>query len=636
MSYVDSLVRYKRRRSREVKIGNLALGAENPVRVQTMLNTDTNDIDGSVLQTIKCVEAGAEYIRITAPGEKEAENLQLIKDKLREKGYTVPLIADIHFSPNAAEIAANIVEKVRINPGNYTDKKRLKPEELSDEDYNAEIERIRKRFVPLIETCKKNNAAMRIGTNHGSLSDRIMGKFGDTPEGMAESAMEFLRICKEQNYHDIVISMKASNTRIMVYATRLIVKKMKDEGMFYPIHLGVTEAGDGEDGRIKSAVGIGSLLADGIGDTIRVSLTEDPEVEIPVAKMILDHFNLYAGHKCIEDVKYNPVNPYRYHKRETTAIDIIGNGHVPVVIANLSNEDKITLDSFKKIGITGANGIWKKAELSPDFLYCGRNLPENLLIPMKVIVDYDKFKDIKNHKNIFPCIGLNELDEFVENRELAFLKMTCSQISDHVIRKIKNAPNIVFLLESDNVSKPLDFRAAVIRLINANCKNPVVFNLQYSTSDTEKFQTAVACDLGGVFIDGLGDGIMLGNTELEQKRIIQTSFQLLQSTGDRITKTEYISCPSCGRTFFDLMDTVAKIKDRTSHLTGLKIGVMGCIVNGPGEMADAHYGYVGAGKGKITLYKGMNIVKRAIPSEEAVEKLVDLIKENGDWVDEPA
>jgi len=630
--YIRSLVKYKRRKTIEVNIGNVPLGGDNPIRIQTMLNTDTNDIEACIEQSIRCIKAGAEYIRITAQGEKEAYNLAKIKEGLKKRGYQTPLIADIHFNPKAAEIAATIVEKVRINPGNYTDKKRLKPEELTEEQYKDEIERIKKRFLPLLEICKKYNTAIRIGTNHGSLSDRIMGRFGDTPEGMAESAMEFLRICKETNFQDVVLSMKASNVKIMVYASRLLVKKMLDEDMLFPLHLGVTEAGDGEDGRIKSAVGIGALLADGIGDTIRVSLTEDPECEIPVAEKIASCFENLDGHKKIVDIPLNPINHYEFNKRSTRKTSNIGGGQPPVVIADLSNVKTINENTFIKLGFEKKGERWTKADQSPDFIFCGNNLPEFDEVPVGFIVDHDILKIHNIKKGYFPYFDHPDFG-LQNNDSLSFLAYSCNEITEYNIQQLKTLSNAIIILNSKNENKLADFRAAMIRLINTDCKLPVIFRNSFGNKNPEQFQVSMASELGGLFIDGLGDGIILSAFNIDPEKKSTTSFQILQSTGDRITKTEYISCPSCGRTHFDLQETLAKIKAKTSHLKGLKIGVMSCIVNRPGEMADAHYGYVGAGKGKVTLYKNKEVVKRNIPSDEAVDKLIDLIKQNGDWIE---
>jgi len=631
--YIESFVKYNRRKSIEVKIGETPLGGKNPIRVQTMLNTDTNDIETCVAQSIKCIKAGAEYIRITAQGEKEARNLTLIKESLQKKGYNIPLIADIHFNPKVAEIAAAIVEKVRINPGNYTDKKRLKTEELSEHEYQAGLLKMEERFISLLEICKKHGTAIRIGTNHGSLSDRIMGKFGDTPEGMAESAMEFLRICKTNDFNNVVLSMKASNTRIMVYATRLLIKKMQDEEMYYPVHLGVTEAGEGEDGRIKSAVGIGALLADGIGDTIRVSLTEEPEQEIPVAKLIIDHFMNLNDHQPIDDFQLNPVNSYNFNKRVTKRINDIGGRQVPIVVLNLENTTIINEKVLKNIGFINDNSKWEKRDQSPDYIFYGGEISDLENLPVGIILDQEVYEKNNKPYNSFPLIELKNLKAEHKNINQIFIKVFCKDLTTEKIKNLKSYSNIILLLESDNKNSYADMRAAMIRLINENCNVPVIFEKKYSQKHLNEFQISAACDMGGLFIDGLGDGLMLTAPSTEPEGVNKTSFQILQSTGDRITKTEYVSCPSCGRTQFNLQEIVAKIKSRTSHLKGLKIGIMGCIVNGPGEMADAHYGYVGAGKDKVMLYKGKEIIKKNIPVNEAVDMLIQVIKENGDWTE---
>jgi (E)-4-hydroxy-3-methylbut-2-enyl-diphosphate synthase len=633
MSYIQSLTQYTRRKTIEVKIGQVPMGGNNPVRVQTMLNTDTNNVEATIAQSIRCIQAGAEYIRITAQGEKEALNLALIKEGLAKKGYHVPLIADIHFNPKAAEVAAVAVEKVRVNPGNYTDKSRLKPEHLTEENYQAEIERIKQRFVPLLEICKQNKTAIRIGTNHGSLSDRIMGRFGDTPEGMAESAMEFLRICKENNFTDVVLSMKASNTRIMVYATRLLVKKMQDEDMHFPVHLGVTEAGDGEDGRIKSAVGIGALLADGIGDTIRVSLTEDPEAELPVAKKIVHHFEQIGPHGFIPEVQHNPLNPYSFQKRKVQGTVELGDFKKPLVIVDAQHIADNVMQILAQCGIVKTGNKWHLSDQAPDYIIGNAHWQEINNPPIGILLPDEKNGTGLLQGKFYPLAYINNLFEKLAETRPLFVKAKTQDIHSGNIAKLKTMNNIVLLLSSDNLNKTADLRAAMVRLVNAHCHVPVVLCSKYGTHIKEDFQIEASCDMGGLLIDGLGDGLCLGAPSLPLETCSETAFQILQATGDRITKTEYISCPSCGRTHFNLMETLARIKERTAHLKSLKIGVMGCIVNGPGEMADAHYGYVGAGKDKITLYKGKQVIARGIPSEQAVDRLIELIKENGDWVE---
>lgn len=654
--YSESLKSYKRLTTREVKVGNLLLGNNHPIRVQTMTTTDTMDTMATVEQSIRCIKAGAELVRITAPSKKEAENLQLIKDELRKRGYTTPLVADIHFTPNAAEIAAKIVEKVRVNPGNYVDKKKFEQIEYTDAEYAEEIERIRERFTPLVLICKEHGTAMRIGTNHGSLSDRIMSRYGDTAMGMVESAMEFLRIARSEDYHQIILSMKSSNPLVMVQAYRLLINHMMEEfGECYPLHLGVTEAGDGEDGRIKSAIGIGTLLEDGIGDTIRVSLTEDPELEIPVCKDIVKR---YAGEQqpttetpVIAKLEYSP---FEYKRRETTEVSNIGKKHVPVVIADYMLAENIVHQDLQDIGYTyhTATDKWNIGDAAADYIYTaskviGFALPGTL----KVMCDYETWLTVSDKEKFFPLFQGNEfIDAAKRSTTINFVAVDAAKANAALTEKIKADNTVVLCLYSSAANSMQSIRAFINELMGQQVKTPVILAVEsYHTSIDEQL-IHFATESGALFLDGMGDGIWLindpsklenkkvsGRTYLETKSnhqfINNTSFSILQAVRTRISKTEYISCPSCGRTLFDLQETTAKIRAVTNHLKGVKIAIMGCIVNGPGEMADADFGYVGSGVGKITLYRGKEVVKRNIDSAIAVDELINLLKENEAWVE---
>ena len=650
--YCNSLTEYSRRLTREVKIGDLALGGNNPIRVQSMTTVDTMDTIGSVEQTIRMVDAGCEYVRITAPSIKEAQNLEEIKKELRKRGYTVPLIADIHFTPNAAELAARIVEKVRINPGNYADKKKFELIEYTDATYLAELERIRERFIPLIKICKEYGTAMRIGTNHGSLSDRILSRYGDTPLGMVESALEFLRICEEFNYYDIVLSMKASNTQVMVQAYRLLVQKLEEEGLQpYPLHLGVTEAGDGEDGRIKSAVGIGTLLEDGLGDTVRVSLTEEPELEAPVAKALIDRYETRGGHKPIRKVVNIPLDPYSYTRRSTNEVLNIGGGNVPRVIADISLLKNPDYKDFRSIGhfYLPEPDKWKMNDQGADYIYSGDN-PVSFMLPngLKEILDYKIWEKHPERKLKYPLLSAAQFLETatVKHPELNLILLNAAETYDNLLPLLKEDRTAVILLKTDNKHALAEQRRFFFDLLEKQIKTPVIILRKYGNLSADQLQLYAATDLGGLLIDGLGDGVMLGTGILEESskedlndlisRNNKIAFGVLQAARTRMSKTEYISCPSCGRTLFDLQETTAMIRKRTDHLKGVKIGIMGCIVNGPGEMADADYGYVGSGKGKITLYKGQNVVKRSVPSEQAVDELIEIIREDGKWLEPEA
>lgn len=647
--YCASMTQYQRRASREVMVGNLPLGGQNPIRVQSMTTVDTMDTTGSVEQTIRMVEAGCEYVRITAPSIKEAKNLENIKKELKHRGYEVPLIADIHFTPNAAELAARIIEKVRVNPGNYADKKKFEVINYDDDSYEAEIERIRTRFTPLVKICKEYGTAMRIGTNHGSLSDRIMSRYGDTPLGMVESALEFLRICEDLHYYDVVLSMKASNTRVMVQAYRLLVQKLDAEGFQpYPLHLGVTEAGEGEDGRIKSAVGIGTLLEDGLGDTVRVSLTEEPEFEAPVAQMLVDRYGQRMGHPKIDPIQNLPYDPFSYHKRSSREVVNVGGGNVPRVIADLSGISLLQVKDLKNIGHFYLPELdkWKMNDLGADFIYTGKN-PAPFMLPngLKEIIDYQHWLSVEDQINKYPLmdVATYNSDQMRQHEKINFLSIQLAGISTGLLEKINNDHSVVLILSTDNEHAMAELRKAFIILENHQIKTPVIIKRQYEQMPSEQLQLFAATDEGGLLIDGFGDGLWLGIDLLTDvqadKRLAQiknyndTGFGILQAARTRMSKTEYISCPSCGRTLFDLQETTAMIRQRTDHLKGIKIGIMGCIVNGPGEMADADYGYVGSGKGKITLYKGQEVIKRGVPSDRAVDKLIEIIKADGKWVE---
>ena len=687
-SYCNSLTDYKRLATKEVKIGDLLLGNFHPIRVQTMTTTDTMDTMATVEQSIRCIEAGAELVRITAPSKKEAENLLNIKNELRKRGYNTPLVADIHFTPNAAEIAARIIEKVRVNPGNYVDKKKFELIEYSDADYAEEIDRIRDRFTPLIKICKEYGTAMRIGTNHGSLSDRIMSRYGDTPMGMVESAMEFLRIARAETYHNIVLSMKASNPQVMVQAYRLLVKTMFDEfGECYPLHLGVTEAGDGEDGRVKSAIGIGTLLEDGLGDTIRVSLTEDPELEIPVCKDLVKRYETGSRNSVpakdlvmIPAINENsvtaidrngvpdsglPYDPFHYQRRETFQIDNIGGKHVPVVIADMSKIPEITPSHLQNVGYTydEATDKWNISDAAADYIFTGQ-AELNFALPgtLKVITwpgHWDGATDKTKYFPIYEAKGYLEAE--TKSDTLNFVMLDCFSEATPLngftyLDELANDKSVVLCLSSKHPYTMPAVRRMLTELMERKINNPVVLITDSDWQTADEHLIHFATETGALLLDGFGDGICLGMTaksyehlaasfeqvnssgrnylsnQTTEQFINNTAFSILQATRTRISKTEYISCPSCGRTLFDLQETTAKIRSRTNHLKGVKIAIMGCIVNGPGEMADADFGYVGSGPGKITLYKGKEVMKRNVNSEVAVEELINLLKENDAWV----
>ena len=634
-TYCHSLTEYKRRKTIEVKIGNTPLGGNNPIRVQSMTTCDTMDTDCTVQQAIRMVEAGCEYVRITAPGIREAKNLKLIKQKLLSQGINTPLVADIHYTPNAAMEAAKHVEKVRINPGNFADKKKFETLEYTDDSYQEEIDRIKEKFIPLIAQCKKHNTALRIGTNHGSLSDRILSRYGDTPMGMVESALEFVRICEAQKFYNIVLSMKASNTRVMVQAYRLLVNKLEEEGLKpYPLHLGVTEAGDGEDGRIKSSVGIGTLLEDGLGDTIRVSLTEEPELEMPVAATMVKR---YSNHK--QELPTVPVyskNPFKHAARETHLVLDFGGDTSPRVVANFANQEVKSIESLHSIGYRyiQATDKWISLDTAADYIYLGKNeLKIGLPSGLKAILSFSVWNNI-SATNTYPIFTLNEYKQAARHSELNFLAIQLPLTDELPVLDDKT----VLVLSTDAEYPMPVYRQFILGLMRQSVTAPVVLAQTYGGIAPDDFQLFAATDIGGVLIDGLGNGIMIkyasdtcNNNELANN----TAFGILQAARTRMSKTEYISCPSCGRTLFDLQQTTAKIKEQTDHLKGVKIGIMGCIVNGPGEMADADYGYVGAGIEKISLYKGQEVVQKGLKPEIAVEALIQLIKDDGRWV-EPA
>ncbi|MBK8364214.1 MAG: (E)-4-hydroxy-3-methylbut-2-enyl-diphosphate synthase [Bacteroidetes bacterium] len=647
--YCRSLTAYERLITREVKVGDLIIGGNHPIRIQSMTTTDTMDTIATVEQSIRMIDAGCELVRITAPSLNDAKNLANIRNELKKRGYTVPLIADIHFTPNAAEAAARIVEKVRVNPGNYADKKKFETIDYSDSTYEEELDRIRERFVPLVKICKEYGTAMRIGTNHGSLSDRIMSRYGDTPLGMVESALEFLRICEDENYFNIVLSMKASNPQVMVQAYRLLIAKMNSAGMNYPLHLGVTEAGEGEDGRIKSAAGIGTLLEDGIGDTIRVSLTEDPEFEIPVAKALVDRYSkrkvlskpihdiTITGKLNIESDLQLSYSPFEYQRRKSTPVGNFGGHDVPRVIADLSGLENISAAALFSCGyqyVVDADK-WNIGDQACDYIFTGNNQVDfDIPGTLGVIVNQKSWE--QNRIRNYPLFTFNEyLNSEIRSASLNFVLVTIEDIFSDTFNSIKKfSSTTVLVFETENEHGMAEQRRMFIELNRCKIDLPVIIRRSYSLDNVDEISLYASTDNGALFLDGFGDGIWISAPRITaRKQLNSTAFGILQASRTRISKTEYISCPSCGRTLFDLQETTAKIRTRTDHLKGIKIGIMGCIVNGPGEMADADYGYVGTGVGKITLYKGREVVSRNIDSEKAVDELINLIRENGDWVE---
>lgn len=656
--YAASLTRYKRIPTLEVNVGGLLLGNGHPIRLQTMTTKDTMDTEGSVEETIRCIQAGAELVRITAPSKKEAENLLAIRKGIEAQGYHVPLVADIHYTPNAAEIAAQLIQKVRVNPGNYVDKKKFETLTYTDEDYQEELDRIAKKFIPLINICKQYHTAIRIGTNHGSLSDRIMSRYGDTHNGMVESAMEFLRIARKEDFHNIVISMKSSNPQVMVHAYRLLVKTMQEEfGVIYPLHLGVTEAGDGEDGRIKSAVGIGTLLEDGLGDTVRVSLTENPELEIPVCRDLVKRYetNPYQlTEATIPAIEHLPYNPFEYKRRSSFSIENIGGAQVPVVIADFSKkQEALKPADLKAIGYTYSETLdkWQIADAAADYIFTETpDLDFALPGTLKVLTWAAQWQQAKQKEQTFPIFLLEDyLNAAPEQKStrINFVMIDCYNTEFPVnmddVALLGADKTVVLCLSSEHKNAMQAIRRMGMSLMEQNIQNPmIIMNDSYwSAMDEHLIHYATEC--GALLIDGFGDGLSLGMKKRAYDQLCDAhnieqflndaAFGILQATRTRISKTEYISCPSCGRTLFDLQETTAKIRAATHHLKGLKIGIMGCIVNGPGEMADADFGYVGSGVGKITLYKGQDVVKRNVDSEVAVDELIQLIKDNHAWVE---
>ena len=602
------LFNYSRRQAHEVYVGAVPMGGRNPVRLQSMTNTSTMDTEACVEQAKRIVDAGGEYVRLTTQGTREAENMRNINIGLRSQGYDTPLIADVHFNPNVADVAALYCEGVRINPGNYVDAARtFKKLEYTDEEYAEETKKIRARLVPFLNICKENHTAIRIGVNHGSLSDRIMSRYGDTPAGMVESCMEFLRVCVEENFLNVVISIKASNTVVMVKTVRLLVQKMEEEGMSFPLHLGVTEAGEGEDGRIKSAFGIGALLADGIGDTVRVSLSEPPEAEIPVAKKLVDYVSQRRNHPYIPGAVaegFCYVDPSR---RVTNPVGNIGGENVPCVI------------STRLEGEADFN-----SQFMPDYIYCGQHLPESRAQSVGFIVDANVWN---GEKGTYPAFNYRQILQLHYcNAPVKFLFVPYMGLGEEATVCLRHHPEVVVIAQSNHLNRLGEMRGIVHQMIRDGLGNPVIFFQHYAETDLENLQIKSAAHMGALIIDGLCDGVMLYNNKgIAPSKVDETAFGILQAGRVRTSKTEYISCPGCGRTLYDLQTTIARIKAATSGFKGLKIAIMGCIVNGPGEMADADYGYVGAGRGKISLYRKKECVERNIPEDQAVEKLIELI-----------
>lgn len=623
---MTDLFNYKRRAATVAHVGRLNIGGDNPVRVQSMTTTSTLDTEGSVAQCKRIIDAGGELVRLTTQGRREAENLANISRQLRAEGYTQPLCADIHFNANVADVAACHTEKVRINPGNYVDPARtFNHLEYTDEQYAQELEKIEERLTTFIDLCKKHHTAVRIGVNHGSLSDRIMSRYGDTPEGIVESCMEFLRIFRKHNFDDVVISIKASNTVVMVRSVRLLVAEMDREDMHYPLHLGVTEAGEGEDGRIKSAVGIGALLADGIGDTIRVSLSEEPEAEIPVAKHLVRYIRRKQGHLLVPGVQAKNFDYLRPERRKTQAVGPIGGTQPPVVI--------VSEVQGAKEGVTQG-----QEALRPDYIYVGQQMPDLPVEGQRYIVDFNAFgRELQKHMDVadymFPIFPYNAMPYIsaVPDTAPIFLVLPYGSCAEEYKACLKANPNVVVVVPSQHQNRLGEQRALVHELMAEGIENPVVFAQAYKHSQQEKedLQLEAAADMGALMMDGLTDGLWLMNDgDIAMQDLTDTAYGILQAGRLRMVKTEYISCPGCGRTLYDLRTTIARVKEATKGMKGLKIGIMGCIVNGPGEMADADYGYVGAGVGRIALYRGKVCVERGIPEAEAVEHLLQLIKED--------
>jgi (E)-4-hydroxy-3-methylbut-2-enyl-diphosphate synthase len=614
LNFCDSYFQYNRLKTDPVKVGSVIIGGDNPVRIQSMTTTNTLDTEATVDQAVRIAEAGGELVRITTQGRREAKNLEFIKKRLEEKNCNVPLVADVHFNPAAAEIAATLIEKVRINPGNFTGGAKKFKEIVADSDEDREgLRQIREKLIPFLNLCRKHGTSIRIGTNHGSLSDRMMSKFGDTPEGMVESCMEYLRICKEEDFNNVVLSIKSSNTRVMVHTVRLLVAAMKREEMHFPLHLGVTEAGSGEDGRLKSAVGIGALLTDGLGDTIRVSLTEPPENEIPVAAMLVEHFNKRAEHVPVPPVETGVYSPFKYQKRSTHQVLNIG-GEMPAAVV---------------VDVRGKSTISEGTE-TPDIVICDDDqfseIPESWKHVVKVV---PAESHESSSSNVYPLFDADE--DWSSHEGALFLNCTNSDLTPGMQELLKNKKDVVILLDSDHPNPTADRRAFFLTMQNEGLTHPVIVSQYYDECTDEDYQLKSAADTGLLFLDGYGDGIALTGFLQSVPIMVSTGFGILQASRVRFSKTEYISCPGCGRTLFDLQSTTAKVRQQTGHLKGLKIAVMGCIVNGIGEMADADYGYVGAGPGRISLFRNRELVRKSIPESDAVEELVQLIKNHGDW-----
>ncbi|MCK3686190.1 (E)-4-hydroxy-3-methylbut-2-enyl-diphosphate synthase [Maribellus sp. YY47] len=610
-NYIQDLTRYQRQETTEVNIGGVAVGGSNPIRIQTMTDTDTSDTDATVEQIIRVVKAGADYVRVTVKSMQDAESLQVIKKELVGRGYNTPLVADIHFNPRLAEVAAQYVSKVRINPGNFYDKRaQFKNKIYTDEEYKNELEIIEKQFVPFLEVLRKTNTCLRIGANHGSLSDRVMSRFGDTPAGIAESVLEFLRICKKVNFNNVVVSIKSSNTRVMVYTARLLNFKMRLEDMQFPFHLGVTEAGEGEDGRLKSSVGVGALLADGIGDTVRISLTEKPINEIPVAMKLVNHFKTYQNHAPITAPMVGQTNPFEYERRDTRPVLNMGGKQLPVVIADLGDR------SLREM-------IPIRGKLIPEYFLSGNRILD---------IEGEEYPVITLEEYLFESTRWGRM-KFIRTSKAEFDKFM--NLHPEIIMKLKQTRKTVLILESFNANPMAELRAFFMALETHIWKVPVILHRRYNESHLEDLQIKSSADLGGLLIDGYGDGICISNDNenITFTELKDLSFGILQASRMRVSKTEFISCPGCGRTLFNLHETTKQIKEHFKHLDHLKIGIMGCVVNGPGEMGDVDYGFVGAGNNKVNLYKGLKPIKRHIPYEDAVTELEQLIRENGDWTD---
>ncbi|RIJ48832.1 4-hydroxy-3-methylbut-2-en-1-yl diphosphate synthase [Maribellus luteus] len=610
-NYIQDLTKYQRQDTTEVNIGGVAVGGSNPIRIQTMTDTDTSDTDATVEQIIRVVKAGADYVRVTVKSMQDAESLQIIKKELVGRGYNTPLVADIHFNPRLAEVAAQYVSKVRINPGNFYDKRaQFKNKIYTDEEYKNELEIIEKQFVPFLEVLRKTNTCLRIGANHGSLSDRVMSRFGDTPAGIAESVLEFLRICKKVNFNNVVVSIKSSNTRVMVYTARLLNFKMRLEDMQFPFHLGVTEAGEGEDGRLKSAVGIGALLADGIGDTVRISLTEKPINEIPVAMKLVNHFRTYQNHAPITAPMIGQTNPFEYERRDTRPVLNMGGKQLPVVVADLGDH------SLREM-------IPIRGKLIPEYFLSGNRVLD---------IEGEEYPVITLEEYLFESTRWGRM-KFIRTNKAEFDKFM--DLHPEIIMKLKQTRKTVLILESFNANPMAELRAFFMALETHIWKVPVILYRRYNESRLEDLQIKSSADLGGLLIDGYGDGICISNDHenITFTELKDLSFGVLQASRMRVSKTEFISCPGCGRTLFNLHETTKQVKEHFKHLDHLKIGIMGCVVNGPGEMGDVDYGFVGAGNNKVNLYKGLKPIKRHIPYEDAVEELEQLIRENGDWKD---